>query len=1522
MKSDASDQTRSKFTQIYRYLQAFNELRNPTTRQVSDQLWTLWFHDLPGYPTIQKGDLREVATESEEFLADDKPTSSFILKVARPEYPNVPKPPQKLLAWLQPGWQEADQSVWTKDILRKRNALGEIQEIRFEDDPELKNILLKWMAERNSWVAKMKVTKKAMQIFEDLFALHSRMEKEAEQIELVLGDGMLFWQREEGLNNVYHPILLQRLRLLFDPSVPEFTLVETEQSPELYTSLFRAMTDVKPNAIARSIQELDEKGYHPLGGIQTSEFLNRLVTQLSSQGQFIEHQSRPNKVGIPFISRDPVIFLRKRTLGYSIALEKILDDLSHREQLPSAVANITGVFFDQGTEKIPPETTSSIVDVNGEDEQVLLSKEANAEQLQIAQRLERNNAVLVQGPPGTGKTHSIANLLGHLLSQGKTVLVTSHTTKALSVLREKVVEPLQPLCVSLLNDGPEGRQQLEKAIDTITDRLSMSDLRTLESQAKELETSRTRFLKQLRELRTQLKKARQDEYRPIVVAGEEYDPSKAAQLVDSNKQTDSWIPSPVALGAPLPLSVEEIKELYLSNTQVTTEDENEFLYHLPRPEELVEPRIFVDLIKENKKLHQEDLVYKESYWKHEGTQTPSSLQDLLDQLLQSVELLKDETEWRMVAVSSGRQGESHSQLWYELLDEVQAVYDKGLENQSMFMKWGPDLKGYEDSLETAEKILADMLSRLHRGKKIGILQLFFKKSWKQLLEKASVNGKSPKLIVHFEALAQYVKLQIARKQLLNRWERQVTALEGPSPNELGQEPEKLASRFGESILQCLQWHNEQWLPVEKKMIDTGLDWNRLLEGHPAKLVTHGQVHQVRDLVLQEIPKVINAQIFRLRKAKNEEQFRDLLQILESLATEEEEGHSVVVNQLKTAVQKQDPELYQSSYKRLVELHERYQILKKRRELLDKLEKSASSWAFEIRHRQGLQGGNKIPGNPKSAWLWRQLHDELEKRAQTSMEELQKKIILTQDHLREVTAQLVETKAWAQQVRNTTRSQQQALQEWKALIRKVGKGKGTRAPRLLAEARKLMPVCQSSVPVWIMPLSRVVENFDPARNSFDVVIIDEASQSDVMALTALYLGKQVVVVGDDEQVSPDAVGTRNEEVQQLIDTYLKGIPSAQQYDGVSSIYDLAKTSFPLVSLKEHFRCVTPIIQFSNSLSYDGAIKPLRDASGVLTKPYTVSYQVDGEMSKDVNEAEAATIAALLMACTEQPEYAGKTFGVISLKGEKQAARIESILRHRLSVTEYHDRKIRCGNPAQFQGDERHVMFLSMVYSPAENGGPLRLQGNPNNRDKKRLNVAASRAQDQMWVIHSVSPEIDLKPEDMRRKLIQHAKDPYALSTLKDNMAKRAESEFEKRVIAHLVDKGYKVTPQWEVGAYRIDIVVEGNGKRLAVECDGDRFHPPEKWEEDMARQAILERLGWRFVRIRGSQFFRDPHFAMHSVYERLQEMGIEPSGIDSSVNSISGDSDDLKSRVVRRAEELRADWVRELQMEEEGTKTLI
>ena len=329
-----------------------------------------------------------------------------------------------------------------------------------------------------------------------------------------------------------------------------------------------------------------------------------------------------------------------------------------------------------------------------------------------------------------------------------------------------------------------------------------------------------------------------------------------------------------------------------------------------------------------------------------------------------------------------------------------------------------------------------------------------------------------------------------------------------------------------------------------------------------------------------------------------------------------------------------------------------------------------------------------------------------------------------------------------------------------------------------------------------------------------------------------------------------------------------------FDNMSSIYDIGRQSFgDAIRLVEHFRCVPEIIAFSNQLSYEGKIKPLRESNSTDIKPACVGWRVEGVREGDTNKAEAQRIVDTIKAMIRHPRYARKTIGVISMLGDAQALLIQSILHRAIPGVELEKRRIQAGISGEFQGDERDFMFQSMDDS-STNEGPLRATGEGAfELIKKRYNVAASRARDQLWVVHSFDPDLHLKTNDLRLKLLQHVRDPLASLRAFNEEVGKTESPFEREVLKRLTDAGYRVKSQWQVGYYRIDMVIEGGGKRLALECDGDRYHPLEKLADDMERQAILERLGWQFVRIRGSAFYRNPEFAMRPVFDRLGELEI-------------------------------------------------
>jgi len=1200
--------------------------------------------------------------------------------------------------------------------------------------------------------------------------------------------------------------------------------------------------------------------------------------------------------------------LRNRTLGFSTAIESILETLPTSSYLPQSITSLVTNDTDMHQQQMS-NSVSSQYSPNGEDEDVLLSKPANAEQLEIARRLEKHGAVVVQGPPGTGKTHTIANLLGHFLAQGKSVLVTSHTSKALKVLREKVVKPLQPLCVSILED--DSRKQMESAIDAITERLSYANGGQLERDATLLTKQRLDVINELQHTREQLKHARNSEYQSIVIAGQHYTPSDAARYVTSHRQALGWIPTPIVPGTPLPLSLEELIHLYKTNRTVSLKDEREMALGLPGAHTLLMPAVFTQLVAERNRLLKENLAYRRDLWTQQANRTsPEKFVELQAHLTKAAEPLRDTTRWRLTALMAGREGGLRRQVWDELITKIERVHALALLNYASQLEYNPIIADAykQNQLDKLLKIADELINHFEHSGKINAITLFMHKDWKTFIEKTQVKGRAPETLAHFKALRTLLQLISAREDLVDRWQRQMTVLGGPDATVLGPEPERLCQQFIYPLRQCLDWYNTAWTPLERELMQHGLLWAKLLAEMPVNMTEHGDLLRLLDAVQIQLSPVLSAETHRRVYEVNEAKLTELHAAMHMVTGDA--AKSEVVQRLRHAITSHAVSAYQEAYERLVDLQERHQELQDRSMYLVKLEKSAPVWATAIRRREGIHGNPELPEKPEAAWLWCQLSDELERRADVSLEKLQDRIMHLSTTLRTITAELVEKKAWVSQIQRTTGEQRRALQGWKEITRKIGKGTGKRAAQLRTEAQKLMPLCQTAVPVWIMPLNRVVQNFDPRHNHFDVVIIDEASQADIKALTALSMGQQVVVVGDHEQVTPLAVGQRVDDIERLIDEHLQGIPLAKMFDGKLSIYTLAQTAYGVpVCLQEHFRCVSPIIQFSNNLSYQGKIKPLRDDSEVKRLPATVAYRVKAsEVKSSRNEEEAQTITSLLIAMTEQPEYQDASFGVISMAKEEQALYIDTLLRRHLTETEYARREILCGSPAQFQGDERDVILLSMVDTP-EGNGPLSLRSEDGNdyMYKKRFNVAASRARDQMWVIHSLDPDIHLKDGDIRKRLILHAENPKAFAIERDEQEKRVESEFEKQVLRRLMQAGYRVVPQWHVGAYRIDLVIEGGGKRLAVECDGDRWHPVEKLAEDMARQAILERLGWRFERIRGSQFFRNPDKALEPVFTRLRSLEIPPEGNKTTINHTNQHTFQLKEKIIRRATEVRQKW---------------
>ena len=387
------------------------------------------------------------------------------------------------------------------------------------------------------------------------------------------------------------------------------------------------------------------------------------------------------------------------------------------------------------------------------------------------------------------------------------------------------------------------------------------------------------------------------------------------------------------------------------------------------------------------------------------------------------------------------------------------------------------------------------------------------------------------------------------------------------------------------------------------------------------------------------------------------------------------------------------------------------------------------------------------------------------------------------------------------------------------------------------------------------------------------------------------------------------------------TGLTGVSSTSRKSGTRAASGCASTS---AACRE-------IIQFSNNLSYQGEpLIPLRQYGAGRLEPPVVTRQVDdgyqkGTTTRAVNPPEAEAIVNEIVRVCGDAAYDGKTIGVISLVGNSQAREIEAGLVRELGPEQMERRQIACGDAYAFQGDERDVMFLSMVSAP---GDGRRIRAMTDAPAQRRFNVAASRARDQLFLFHTATLA-DLSPHCMRYQLLEYCQDPkVATSDISGldvpELERRAlqpgrqpgtqpppfDSWFELDVFLRIARRGYRVIPQHEVGGYRIDLVVDGMDGRLAVECDGDEWHGPDRYEQDVARQRVLERCGWTFWRVRESEFRLDPDNALSDLWETLERRGIFPTA-----------EEEKRHRAARDAAALRASQPAERAVEPESAPNL-
>ncbi|QBQ07806.1 hypothetical protein SGLAD_v1c06070 [Spiroplasma gladiatoris] len=405
-----------------------------------------------------------------------------------------------------------------------------------------------------------------------------------------------------------------------------------------------------------------------------------------------------------------------------------------------------------------------------------------------------------------------------------------------------------------------------------------------------------------------------------------------------------------------------------------------------------------------------------------------------------------------------------------------------------------------------------------------------------------------------------------------------------------------------------------------------------------------------------------------------------------------------------------------------------------------------------------------------------------------------------------------------------------------------------------------------------------------EKEFDFVIFDEASQIFVeKCIPALFRAKKYIIVGDDKQLPPtnffsDKLEGDEEELEnQLEDIDKLNLAKAE------SLIDFANSRYPKSMLQYHYRSnYTELINFSNSRYYESKLQVVNKNQKSFLPIEIIS--AEGNFENGVNVEEANIIVKLILQLLKDPDYEGKTIGVITFNADQKKlidslidkAAINSVkLQNLLNLEKGNELFVK--NIENVQGDERDVIIFSIAFAPKKDGkfinnyGPLNLEGG-----QRRLNVAITRAKHKMIIVKSIHSRtmnpnkqgaIDLRDFLSFAELLQNRetiKDANALifknnyNDNQNNELKQFDSEFEVEVFNE-IDKlitpykdRYELRNQTDACGYKIDITILDKQKEeyaLAIECDGYTYHSSDfDRKRDIDRQYYLEKRGWKFERI--------------------------------------------------------------------------
>jgi len=857
----------------------------------------------------------------------------------------------------------------------------------------------------------------------------------------------------------------------------------------------------------------------------------------------------------------------------------------------------------------------------------------SSDQMEMVRQLQRSDGLVVQGARGADRTSAIANVVCHHLALGLRVLVVSRNEAALGQLFEKLPRAIRDLTVNLTGSDKQVLKHAEAVAGRLLSIVESMNLRDQVEQVNRLERDIIVTSQDISRLDDEVADiASRNLQHPAGAADLSFD---AVKTLITDRDAYSWFTDRPArvLGETdaLVSAVEQAREarLRLGGELKYIDEKPPEIATLPDAAALM--RLHEDLRRSAEAISGENRDGRLA--RHAvaalGLEGADKLAADLDALVAAHRVIADEA-WLAALSPLGPQGGRQSGA---ASADVDMVVDFARDASAQLSKRAGFLtrpvEAPADAFASQE--LIEIVDRLSSGEKPFATFSRAGRAQKPVVDAIKVAGFAPKAAADWAHVRDYLAWRRDLHSLNARWR-------------------SLAAEIGAPALDADASHSFHGLErvakgVEVAVVTAALAKRNVTSVGPKLSMPDGEM---AEMLAGTRRLAAFAAAVRGGASRIADQRFELTRLDELFP-----GNGAIATMVRSDVLSQigrDDMDSREIEKRWIGVRARIQSLRDRREdfeLLDAVcrtmtEAGAGAFAKRLRtepaHRE--TGDPVLAADWLMAWNWAVLMRQTEGLGQHQrLRDLSDERLALEARLRELFEQVVGARMHLGFAQNTSSTVRQALTVFMITLRKMAATcSGPTACRLRLVAREALESCHEGIPCQIMPAWRVAEQVPARLGAFDLVVIDDASQSDLRELTTMLRGRKVLVT-DEDRPAGEMIDLGGRDIERIEHDFLRRVPAAirQFLLPGAALCDLVKVLFPdrMIRLREHVRRADAAVLSTAAVPAQTA-EPRAQAFGQASPNWAMAGSADARLSQPASatrvayslEDEIATVAESL------------------------------------------------------------------------------------------------------------------------------------------------------------------------------------------------------------------------------------------------------------------------------------------------------